>query len=442
MRRTAFTLTELMVVMGIISVLASSLLFAMFTTIDDAKTARTKAQVTKLHDQIMTRWDAYQTRAVRFQIIAAPQNGYSPQQIERWARKSLRDYPRQDPLNGVPPIRRSPGSVAIRLVLLRDLMRLEMPDRKTDVIDAPFVVPYRFREDDETGRTMFTVGVTTTRTAISRKYYRQAAANPGWTEQYQDAECLYMIVSSIRDISENGLGFLHEGEIGDTDQVDTDGDGVVDQIGDGMPEILDAWGKPIAFIRWPAGFVVHPKDKDAAGNPDYCWGDKNVDDDGNGVVDDYAEAGFPGSNDIHSYSTIQPFDVDTNHYVVSDDRDPFDPLRVDNRQGITMAGGTARYYFNFALYPLICSGGPDEVWDIVRFDYDPATPNNLISFDFYRSLSPSAPPPPNWPSGWPWPWPVLNDPYSIMPNSKRRLGEPFLDSTGYADNITNHALGD
>jgi hypothetical protein len=54
-----------------------------------------------------------------------------------------------------------------------------------------------------------------------------------------------MIIASIRDLGTNGLDFLREDEIGDLD-------------GDGMPEILDAWGRPIAFLRWPAGFVAHP----------------------------------------------------------------------------------------------------------------------------------------------------------------------------------------
>jgi hypothetical protein len=71
--------------------------------------------------------------------------------------------------------------------------------------------------------------------------------------------------------------------------------------------------------------------------------------------------------------------------------------------------------------------------DIVRYDFDPATPDEAIPFDYYRSGTNPFAVPPNT---------VLrNDPYSIMPNSRRRLGEPFLESYGYADNIHNHALG-
>ena len=306
-----------------------------------------------------------------------------------------------------------------RLNALRDLMRMQMPDRKSDVLDGPVSYSFGYLDPQMTPQQQ-TATVTIQRPAISREYLRRAKAvyangqwtAPDWHPQYQDAECLYMIIASIRDISSNGLDFVYEGEIGDTDQIDLDGDGTIDQIGDGMPEILDAWGKPIVFIRWPAGFLAHP-------GPDY---------------------NYLTLDDIPSYSTIQSFVVDGNDYVESEDRDSFDPLRVDNRQGVAMpnassVSGTAKYFFNYKTYPLVCSGGPDELWDIVRFDFDPAgDPSIPIRFDYYRSVDPSSPPA-NYQG-------VINDPYSILPTSGRRLGEPFLNSSGYVDNITNHGLGD
>ena len=348
-RRAAFTLTELLVVIMVIGILASSILFALYGAIEDAKEARTKAQITKLHDLLMTRWESYRTRPVRL-------------------------------LNLTNQSRRNAKGMAVaRLNALRDLMRMEMPDRKTDVLNGPVVV--------------YGSNVRIARPAVSSQYLRRANAVSNWTEEFQDAECLYMIIASIRDISSNGLDFVYEGETGDVD-------------GDGMPEILDAWGRPIAFIRWPAGFLAHP-------GPDYI---------------------YQTADDIPSYSTIQSFVPDANDFVEPEDRDPFDPLRVDHRAGIAMpnatsVNGTAKFYFNYKLYPLVYSGGPDELWDIVRFDYDPSTPSTLISFDYYRNTA-------NNYGG------VMNDPYSILPTCGRRLGEPFLNSSGYADNITNHGLGD
>ncbi len=391
--RRSFTLTELLVVMMVIGILASSLLFAMYNAVQQAKESRTRAQIAKLHELLASRWDAYRTRAMRFQI-AAP----SPQ-IADAARRALRKDSRK--------------TAEFRLTLLRDLMRMEMPDRAADVIDLPVKLPYTFSDPDSgfSG----TVQIYIARPALSQQYFRIAASSTWLAPEsinHQDSECLYMIIASMRDLTSTGLDFFQPSEIGDTD-------------GDGMPEILDAWGKPIAFIRWPAGFVAHP-------GQDLEWGIAGTDDDGNGTADDFSEAEWAGTDDIPNPSNLHRIvlDPDKPLWVATEARDPFDPLRVDTRDGIVMNGSSkARYYFNYFLYPLVFSGGPDEELALVRFDFDPADPSTLIPFDFYRTGA-------NPHGGW------KNDPYSVLPTSQRRLGEPFLDSDGYKDNITNHNLGD
>ena len=380
-RRAAFTLTELLVVIMVIGILASSVLFALYGAIQTAKEKRTKAQVTKLHDMLMTRWESYRTRPIRLLNLPAP------------ARRNAK------------------GMATARLYALRDLMRMEMPDRKTDVLDNPVPV--------------YGPNVKIARPSLNRQYLRRAKAvydssngrwtAPTWSVDYEDAECLYMIVASIRDVTSNGLDFVREGEIGDLD-------------GDGMPEILDTWGQPFAFLRWPAGFVAHP-------GPDFNYGT---------------------ADDIPSYSAIQPFTVDASNLVADEDRDPFDPLRCDNRPPIPMtSGGFAEYYFNYKLYPLVCSGGPDELLDIVRFDVydhdgdgsdDPGdTPDAFTNYHYNRNVPPAPQintgsnpnPDPHFDPSWP-----QNDPYAVMPGSNKRLGDPFRGSFGYVDNITNHWLGD
>lgn len=386
--RRSFTLTELLVVIMVISILASSLLFAMYNAVQQAKESRTKAQIAKLHELLATRWDAYRTRPIRYLIDTVSTPVPAVQQ-------AARTY-----------LSKNPAALAtVRLNLLRDLMRMELPDRKQDVSDGPVSYAVSFN-----GQTAY---VTIARPAVAREYFRKANATASWSEMYQDSECLYLIIASMRDLSSNGLDFLHEGEIGDLD-------------GDQMPEILDAWKKPIAFIRWPAGFFVHPgKDEE--------WGGNGIDDDVNSTVDDFSEAGWTGSDDIPSYTNLQRILLDANDpsRVAVEVRDPFDPLRVDSRASVPMFSkpSVSQYYFNFLMYPLVFSSGPDEALDIVRFDFDPLNPSVQVSFNFYRTGSN--------PHGG-----VINDPYSIMPSSKRRLGEPFIDSVGYKDNITNHNLGD
>lgn len=389
--RRSFTLTELLVVIMVISILASSLLFAMYTAVEQAKESRTRSQIARLHELLVSRWDSYRTRAIRFRVEATSVD------IERRAREWLR--------------RNARDTAVLRLTLLRDLMRMEMPDRAADVTDLPVRIPYTFTDTVGTA----SVRLYLSQPALSRQYARIAAASTWLDPQkvnHQDAECLYLIIAAMRDLNTNGLDFLHDGEIGDTD-------------GDGMPEILDAWGNPIAFIRWPAGFVVYP-------GKDQQWGIAGVDDDGNTAVDDFAEAGWFDSDDIPNYSNLQRIQLDPSDptRVASEVRDPFDPMRVDSRPSVDMFNASdAQYYFNYFIYPLVFSAGPDQLLDIVRFDFDPNDPSALVAFNFYRTGT-------NPHGGW------MNDPYSVLPTSKRRLGEPFIDSVGYKDNITNHNLGD
>jgi hypothetical protein len=119
-----------------------------------------------------------------------------------------------------------------------------------------------------------------------------------WTQENEGAECLYLILSAMRDGDKSALDYFDSTEVGDTD-------------GDGMPEILDGWGTPIGFIRWPVGYVE--------------------------------SATFPGSETMQLVGPRAP--------------DPFDPSKVDPHWGYMPQP--------FALYPLIYSAGRDKSYDIV-----------------------------------------------------------------------------
>lgn len=201
--RPAFTLMELLIVMLIIAVLAALALTALQGAAEDAKATRTKAIITKIDQLIAQRWDAYRTRAVPIRVPA----GMSPQ-----------------------------TAAAFRLAAIRDLQRLELPDRKTDVIDPPADIDPRVGLYNYLGS-----GTAGNPIALQRQYLRKATAS--WTEVSQGAECLYLIVSTMHDGDKNALDFFMPGEVGDID-------------GDGMREILDGWGRPIEFLRWAPGYVA------------------------------------------------------------------------------------------------------------------------------------------------------------------------------------------
>jgi prepilin-type N-terminal cleavage/methylation domain-containing protein len=192
----AFTLVELLVVLVIIGVLGSIVMFAMFGAQESAREAKTKNMISKLNALVMRRYESYINRRVPLSITP-PNNEPRPNE---WL--SFR-----------------------RLQALRELMRLEMPDRWTDIRDNPVT------------------GIE--RPAVNRTYLRKiTAANNGAgvndTDLFQGAECLYMIVAFGLEESD-GLTHFSQSDIGDTD-------------GDGLLEFLDGWGRPISFLRWPAGF--------------------------------------------------------------------------------------------------------------------------------------------------------------------------------------------
>lgn len=203
--RRGFTLVELLVVIAIIAIL-TSMVFGVYKAAQaTAKEAATKATITKLHNIIMKRYESYLTRRVPISTA-----GLTPYQAA------------QD-----------------RLYAIRDIMRMEMPDRQFDIptdagtggtatYDAPIVLP----------NSKLSVPIP----ALGRLYYNRITSKPPTGDgQNAAAEFLYMIVSMG---SPEAMEQFSQAEIGDTD-------------GNGYPEFLDGWGRPIFFLRWAPGFTPY-----------------------------------------------------------------------------------------------------------------------------------------------------------------------------------------
>lgn len=357
--RRAFTLTELLVVIVIITILASMVLFALYGALESAKKARTQTQVMRLNDMILAEWETYKTRAVRLKIPQA-------------ARNNAMDM------------------AASRLIAIRDLQRMTLPDRIADVSELPVIIPVPVVTAPATQPRLDPPSVWW---AYRRRagYIGSSTTPPAtWSASHQGAECLYLIVSQIRDGDTSGLDFFKATEIGDTDA-------------DGMPEILDAWGRPIEFLRWAPGYSIST-------GVDGMWGLAATDD-----INFRGEAGSDDEvvSDLH----------------VPDGRlspDPFDPLLVDDDLRVNRGVPPRR---TFALVPLIFSPGPDRAYDIIT-DGSPT------------ALSYTIPPSASAPF-----MPV--DPFHVIfPTSatepQKQLGQPW-DTNGDGelnsiDNITNHLI--
>ena len=250
--RSGFTLTELMVSIVIISILSSVTLYAMASVQQQAQVQRTKAQISRIHELIMEKWESYDSRRL-------PLTGLSPEE---------------------------------RLIGTRELMRFEMPDAPTDIvlhqnagsnpIGNAFPLNVQFLPFDAISPRPTVV--LTDRPTESRYYLAKVAAAQAlldaegqgrtWFQTHESAECLYMILSRIEVGDESALEMFSETEIGDADN-------------DSLPEIHDAWGSPISFYRWPAGFAsplqtLNPVD----GTDVFDFANvDNYDRDGDGVAD-------------------------------------------------------------------------------------------------------------------------------------------------------------
>jgi prepilin-type N-terminal cleavage/methylation domain-containing protein len=385
--RRAFTLVELLVVIMILGILTSITTVALWGSMEEARAARTRSQIKKIDELLMVKWESYRTRPVPVKT-----GGLNPE-----------------------------VAAANRLNALRELMRLELPDRMSDLLTPAeyaalagngWQLPGALAAQPAGGTDFLTSYPSA---AISCR--RRIGQAGGWTPQQQQAECLYMIIASMQDGTRSGLDFFRDNEIGDID-------------GDGMPEILDGWGHPIRFLRWAPGFV----------------------------------------------STLQGADVQP---------DPFDPLKLDPRWKNndekdrhypttypTPAPADVGLDDPQQLFPLVYSAGADETYGVLHDIFDDTNGDGILSllddqsgydaeyaaataplwyrrtFDStYYTYAPypvgaGVPWPTNAANGPLWSTAPINDPYVILPLVGQRIGWQYNYSSGdgFEDNIDNQSL--
>lgn len=314
-RRRGFTLIELLITVTIIGMLASMLLFGLMKVQSQTQGAKTKTTIAKLDSLFRPRWDAFGTRRL-------PVN-------------SIGDSPKD--------------AAELRLIALRQIQRMEMPDHWAEVYTAPTHLK-KFSGSN--------FGVPLTRTALAEaylRYYNTVGVNKAGgdppndangkpSKLYQEAECLYMILTVGAMDDRNGRELFLDSEVGDAD-------------GDGAFEFVDAWGMPIRLIRWPVGFIDDPR-QDSSAQARF------------GHLSDL----MPPKSPSGAAAPLVPCKPDAITY-----HDAFDPRRVDVEA--------------FLIYPLINSSGPDRIDDISR------GPTDQVRDDPYADFRPYAVPPDSSPCG-------------------------------------------
>lgn len=221
--RRGVTLIELLVTMTIMAIIAAAILGTAAAAVENARVRRTKSTIAKIHELIMDRYASYETRRIDVDPSIL-------QAIDRWAAEA------------VSPIERRMRSVArgqmladARLLGLRELMKLEMPERWMDVTYVPQILS----ESPPLAKKYY-------------RYYQQTQATVGDEKVSERAETLYMVVMAATGDGEARSQFSRQ-EVGDID-------------GDGAKEFIDGWGSPIGWLRWPAGVVSDLQPLTADGN--------------------------------------------------------------------------------------------------------------------------------------------------------------------------------
>ena len=243
--QSGFTLVELLMVIAIVGLLATFVLVALAGANQSAKESRTTAQLTKINELLQDKWQTYQYRRMPplantqgKKITFARRGNYLPA-INQQTGQPFRSF--DEWLLAV-----GGGYRAVHLdrwTATNEIMRMELPCTVQEVVGPNVNSQQQSLVLDPLDPTLRRRSVP----ALSIAYFTRAKASvigndvSNWSTLYQSSECLYLILSQLRDGDSTALEYFSEAEIGDTD-------------GDGMNEILDGWGRPILWLRWAPGF--------------------------------------------------------------------------------------------------------------------------------------------------------------------------------------------
>jgi len=301
----AFTLVELLTMIVIISMLAAISLVALSSAYTEAKIAKTRGTIAKLDAAIQQIFEEYEDR---FETMSL-----SSTQVTAVFGASATDEQK----------------ALLKLHFIRDTMRMEMPQNWAEVFDSASASSTK----DKLGPLPFTGTGSTAAAAepavLSYYYdlYKKFVNKGGNAEKGPNpAALLYLIIANLNP---EALENFHGSEI------------AADPDDDNLLMFVDAWGRPIQFLRWAPGFMGSDRQPDVLTKTGLTdWKDvRNTEWNGgpNAVSSTTLAAAVPPSL-RHEFNR-----------ACSNEGDPFD---------------TEQYQNGWFLYPLIYSPGPDGIYNI------------------------------------------------------------------------------
>ncbi len=242
-KRAGFTLIELLIVITIIAMLSTLTLMVVGSAMQTARKASTESTVARIDAAVCEMYETYANRRIDVRISKLPAGLNSPEMIAK-----------------------------IRLHFLHDLMRMEMPTFWEEVVNPPqpFLVT---TADNKTIAATYTDG-TPIRVEDSplRLTYLEAfrqgvfAASGGKNSvniQKDEAGSPFVVIDYAADsphvtVRKNSQAKLLYQIVmnGIPESREMFGEKGIDvPDGDDLPCFVDAWGKPIYFLRWAPGFT-------------------------------------------------------------------------------------------------------------------------------------------------------------------------------------------
>lgn len=339
-RERGFTLTELLLAIMVVGILASLTMVVTSQAIYSAKVSKTKSTIAKLDVVISEMYENFETR--------------------RLPVRGLSSYPR--------------FAHASRLWLLRDMMRMEMPNNWDEVVQPS--IGFQFRANGVNSGNPVPSGsyvylyyddnnAVPVRSPLQQMYYNvydaaiQRLVGDGETltdaqaivREHESAKCLYLIVTLGNPESREAF---HDSEIA-TDP------------NDGLSFFIDGWRQPIGFLRWAPGLMDSDRQPMIRNDQD------RID-----AVEDFEDP----LNPVRLYGGIQVGSFNGSRCIIDLDKEWTD------------ADNVTHSVWAWALVPLIVSSGGEEdgyglkrvgtVSDVIIdpvFDLDIGGPNNPANFN-------------------------------------------------------------